>query len=313
MKTIAYLEFGGTGVLQIINEPKPVVQAKMVLVRVKAISINPLDWKVRKGELKLMSGSKFPKHIATDFAGIIEEVGPSVTQFKNGDEVFGIVKNNMKEGALGEYVVVPSTLVWKKPANINFVQAASIPTVGFATAMAIQKMGTITSSSQVLINGASGGFGMFLLQLLKGKANTTAVTGPNATSAAKEWGANSLVDYKKDNVLTLGNTYDIVVDLSGKMGYKNARQIMKSKSVFINPIPSPINILTNPIKNLFRGKKHIVLLSAPSQGYMDLLLNAINNGLQIRVSKVFPFDQSPEAYEYAEKGGYIGKIAIELN
>jgi NADPH:quinone reductase-like Zn-dependent oxidoreductase len=313
MKTIAYKEFGGTAVLQTIDEPKPAVRAEQILVKVKAVSINPLDWKIRKGEMKLMSGSKFPKHTGTDFAGVVEEVGPSVTRFKKGDEVFGVVKNNMKEGALGEYVMVPSTFVWKKPANINFVQAASIPTVGFAAAMALNKMGNITSSSRILINGAAGGFGMFLLQLLKGKAITTAVTGTNATSTAKEWGANSVVDYKTNNVFSKVNTYDVVVDLSGKMGYKNARQIMKSKSVFINPIPNPIDILTNPIKNLFRGKKHIVLLSAPSQKYVDLLLNAINNGLQIHVSKVFPFVQSREAYEYAEKGGYIGKVAIELN
>ena len=137
--------------------------------------------------------------------------------------------------------------------------------------------------------------------------------GTIATSTAKEWGANSVVDYKTNNVFSNVNTYDVVVDLSGKMGYNNARQIMKSKSVFINPIPNPIDILTNPIKNLFRGKKHIVLLSAPAQEHVDLLLNAINNGLQIHVSKVFPFVQSREAYEYAEKGGYIGKVAIELN
>jgi len=314
MKTIAYKEFGGTAVLQTVEEPRPSIQADYVLVKVKAVSINPLDGKIRKGEMKLMSGSKFPKHTGTDFAGVIEEIGSSVTKFKKGDEVFGLVKNNMKEGALGEYVAVPSTLIWKKPAVLSFAQAASIPTVGFAAALALQKMGRITSHSRILIHGAAGGFGMFLLQLLKSKgANTTAVTGTNAISAAKQWGANSVVDYKKENVLSQRNTYDVVVDLSGKLGYKNARQIMKPKAVFINPIPNPIDILTNPIKNLFRGKKHIVLLSAPSEEFIDLLFQAIDNGLNIEVSKVFPFDQSKDAYEYSEKGGYVGKVAIELN
>lgn len=313
MKTITYKEFGGTAVLQTIDESKPAIQAGQVLVKVKAVSINPLDWKIRKGEMKLMSGSTFPRHTGTDFSGIIEETGSSVTSLKKGDEVFGIVKNNMKEGALGEYVVVPSTLVWKKPANINFSEAASIPTVGFAAAMALEKMGNITPSSQILINGAAGGFGMFLMQLLKGKANVTAVTGTNAISFAKAWGANSVVDYKTEDVLNKGTTYDVVVDLSGRMGYNNARRIMRSKSVFINPIPIPIDILTNPIKNLFRGKKHIVLLSAPSERYINELLRAIDNGLEIEVSKVFPFTQSKEAYEYAEKGGTIGKVVIEVS
>jgi len=312
MKTIAYKEFGNAAVLQTINETKPAPQAGQVLVKVKAVSINPLDWKIRKGEMKLMSGSKFPKHTGTDFSGIIEDVGAMVQNLQKGDEVFGIVKNNMKEGALGEYAAVPATHVWKKPNEVSFEQAAAIPTVGFAAVMALQKMRKVTADSRILINGASGGFGMFLLQLLKFKgATTTAVVGTHALAAAKAWGATTVIDYKKEDVLTMGIEYDFVVDLSGRMGFQNARRIMKSESVFINPIPNPVDILTNPIKNLFRSKKNIVLLSAPSAQYIDELLNAIKKGLKIEVSKVFPFAQSREAYEYAERGGAIGKVVIE--
>lgn len=313
MKTIVYKEFGGTNVLQTLEEPKPSIKVDQVLVKIRAVSINPLDWKIRKGEMKLMSGSKFPKHIGIDFAGVIEEAGSAVTDLKKGDEIFGTVKNNMKEGALGEYVAVPSTHVWKKPRSINYVQAASIPAVGFAAAMALEKIGTITASSRILINGAAGGFGMFLLQLLKSKgANTTAVVGTNAIDVALEWGATSVVDYKKEDVFSQGVFYDAVIDLSGKMRYTKAKQIMKPKSVFINPTPEPVDILFSPIKNFFRGKQHLALLSTPSAAYSNILLNAIDNGLKIEVSKVFPFAQSKEAYEYAELGGTIGKIAIEL-
>src|ERR1041384_3187292 len=116
MKAIAYAKFGNAAVLKTVEEPKPVIKASEVLVKVKAVSINPMDWKIRKGEMKLMSGSKFPKNTGVDFAGIIEETGSSVTNFKKGDEVFGVVKNMMKEGALAEYVAVPSSLIWKKPS-----------------------------------------------------------------------------------------------------------------------------------------------------------------------------------------------------
>lgn len=314
MKAIAYQKFGNIDVLQTIEEPKPSFQPNQVLVKVKAVSINPLDWKIRKGEMKLMSGSKFPKHIGVDFAGIVEDVGLSVTNFKKGDEVFGVVKNIMKEGALAEYVAVPSTSVWKKPAHINFAQAASIPLVGAAAVTALQKMGNINAHSQILVNGSTSGFGMFLLQLLKQKgASITAVTSTKALDAAKKWGANSVVDYTKQNVLSQKNTYDIVIDLSGKMGYANAKQIMKPKSLFLNPIPKPIEIPTSLFKNLFSGKKHIVILSSPSANNIEVLLNAINTGLQIEVSKVFPFAQFKEAYQYAEQGGYIGKVAVEIN
>ncbi|HEY1053847.1 MAG TPA: NAD(P)-dependent alcohol dehydrogenase [Emticicia sp.] len=314
MNAIVYQKFGNIDVLQTIEEPKPSIQSNQVLIKIKAVSINPLDWKIRKGEMKLMSGSKFPKHTGVDFAGIIEEIGTSVSSLKKGDEVFGVVKNNMKEGALSEYVAVPSTLVWKKPIEITFAQAAAMPTVGAAAVTALQKMGNIDTQTQILINGATGGFGMFLLQLLKqSKANIKAVTSTKAVDSAKKWGADLVIDYTKENVLTQNETYDIVIDLSGKMGYTNAKKLMKSKALFINPTPKPIEIPTSLFKNLFTGKKHIVMLSGPSAKNMDILLDAINNGLQIEVSKVFPFVQTKEAYQYAEKGGIIGKVVIELN
>ncbi len=130
---------------------------------------------------------------------------------------------------------------------------------------------------------------------------------------AKKWGANIVIDYTKENVLSQKITYDIVIDLSGKMGYANARQIMKPKALFLNPTPRPVEIPTSLFKNIFRSKKHIVILSRPSEKNMAVLLNAINAGLQVEVSKVFPFAQSKEAYQYAEQGGFIGKVAIELN
>jgi NADPH:quinone reductase-like Zn-dependent oxidoreductase len=314
MKAIAYQKFGNIDVLQTVEEPKPVVQPGQVLVKVKAVSINPMDWKIRKGEMKLMSGAKFPKHTGADFAGVVEDTGSAVTNFKKGDEVFGVVKNPMKEGALAAYVAVPSSNVWKKPAGIDFAQAASIPIVGAAAVAALEKMGDINANTQILVNGSTGGFGMFLLQLLRRKgANVTAVASTKAIDHAKKWGATSVVDYTKENVLALQKTYDIIIDLSGKMGYANAKQIMKPRSLFLNPTPRPIEIPASIVKNLFTGKKHTVILSNPSSKKMDILLNAIKNGLQIEVSKVFPFAQSKEAYRYAESGGVIGKVVIETD
>jgi NADPH:quinone reductase-like Zn-dependent oxidoreductase len=312
MKAIVYGKFGNTNVLQTVEEPKPTVKANEVLVKVKAVSINPMDWKIRKGEMKLMSGSTFPRHTGVDFAGIIENAGNS--GFNIGDEVFGVVKNNMKEGALAEYVAVPSSLIWRKPAHISFAQAASIPIVGFAAVTALQKMGNINPQTAILVNGATGGFGMFLLQLLKQQgANVTATTSTRSVEYAKKWGANSVIDYTKENVLSQKTTYDVIIDLSGKMGYANAKKIMNTKALFLNPVPQPIDIPTSLFKNLFTGKKHIVILSSPAAKKMDVLLNAINKGLQIEVSKTFSFSETVEAYQYAERGGVTGKVVIALN
>jgi len=314
MKAIVYKEFGTEDVLQIVEQPRPTIKTDEVLVNVKAFSINPMDWKIRKGEMKLMSGSKFPKLTGVDFAGIIEDTGASVSGFKTGDEVFGVVKNMMKEGASAEYVAIPSSIIWKKPANISFAQAASITAVGTAAVTAFEKMGEINPQTNILVNGATGGFGMFLLQLLKKTgANVTAVTSSKGIESAEKWGANSVIDYTKQNVLTHKATYDVVVDLSGKMGYKEAKQIMKPKALFLNPVPKPFEIPISLFKNLFTGKKHVVILSSPSAKYTDVLLSALSKGLEIEVNKVFPFTQYKEAYQYAQRGGYIGKVVVEIN
>jgi NADPH:quinone reductase-like Zn-dependent oxidoreductase len=312
MKAIVYQEFGNTEVLQAVEQPMPAIQADQVLVKVKAFSINPMDWKIRKGEMTLMSGSKFPKHTGADFAGIIEKIGSSVSGLKIGDEVFGVVKNMMKEGASAQYIAVTSSLIWKKPADISFAQAASIPVVGTAAVTALEKMGDLNSQTNVLVNGATGGFGMFLLQLLKQKgANVTAVTSSRGVDHAKKWGATSVIDYAKENVLSRQTSYDIVIDLSGKMGYSNAKQIMKSKALFLNPTPKPIEIPASFFKNLFTSKKHIIVLASPSTKYTDVLLGAVKKGLDIEVSKVFRFEDYEEAYQYAERGGYTGKVIVE--
>jgi NADPH:quinone reductase-like Zn-dependent oxidoreductase len=139
------------------------------------------------------------------------------------------------------------------------------------------------------------------------------VTSNQGAAYATKWGANSVKDYKKENVLSQKATYDIVVDLSGKMGYKAAKHIMKPKALFLNPTPKPIDIPLSLLGNLFRGKKHVVILSSPATKYTGVLLRSIKDGLEIEVNKVFPFAQYKEAYEYAERGGYIGKVVIEIN
>jgi len=312
MKAIAYQKFGNTAVLQTAEQSKPSIKDGQVLVKVKAFSVNPMDWKIRKGEMKLMSGSSFPKNTGADFSGIIVDAGNST--FKKGDEIFGVVKNMTKDGASAEYVAVPSSMVWKKPVHLSFAQAASIPVAGTAALTALEKMGNINAQAEILVNGATGGFGMFLLQLLKQKgARVTAVTSTKGSEFAKKWGAETVIDYSKEDVLTQNHLYDIIIDLSGKMRYDFAKKIMKPKSRFLNPTPQPVEIPISLFKNLFTDKKHIIVLASPSAKYTAQLMAAVDKGLQIEINRVFQFEQTQEAYQYAEKGGFQGKVVVEIN
>ncbi len=122
-----------------------------------------------------------------------------------------------------------------------------------------------------------------------------------------------MIDYTKENVLSEKPPTILLLIYPAKWVTKAARQIMKSKALFLNPTPKPIEIPVSLFKNLFRAKKHVVILSGPSTKYTDVLLAALKKGLEIEVNNVFPFSQYKEAYRYAEQGGYIGKVAVELN
>ena len=312
MKAVRYHEFGGTEVLQINEVPTPVPDTHELLVQVKAVSINPLDWKIRQGKLKFMSGSKFPKGVGSDFSGIVQAVGADVSGFTVGDDVFGVV-DAMKHGALAEYVTVPVKTVWHKPTQLSFAQAASIPVVGTAAHAALIDIGHVTTGSEVLLNGASGGVGMFAIQVARQVgATVTAVVGPPGVSFAEKWGAHQVIDYTRQDVRTLGRVFDLVFDMAGKLPFDEAKALMKDHAVFIDPSPTPVGIVTTAVTNLVMGKKDKMLMSSPNPDSIGFLLQAIENGLQIEVSKTFAMDEVVAAYQYAEKGGYIGKLAIEV-
>ena len=312
MKEVIYNKFGNIDVLEMHETEMFNLNTGEVAVQVKAVSINPLDWKIRKGEMKLMTGSKFPKRTGIDFAGVVTQTGNDTGNFKVGDEVFGAI-NAMKKGALGDIVAAPVKTLWKKPANISFSQAASIPIVGCGAHLAMIDIAKAGPGKEILLNGATGGMGMFALQLAKQKgAMVTAVTGSDAVSYAEVWGADNVIDYTKQNVLLLGKKYDAIFDLSGRMPFDKAKAILKPKAVFINPVPVPIQIITTAITNLFTSQKNKVLLSNTNDRAIQDILMAIDKGLEIVVSKTFMLDDFYNAYQYAEKGGYLGKLAIEV-
>jgi NADPH:quinone reductase-like Zn-dependent oxidoreductase len=237
MKKIIYSKFGGAEELQIAEVPIPTVQATTILIKVKAVSINPLDWKIRNGEMKLMSGSKFPRGIGIDFSGIVEETGAAATKYNKGDEVFGIL-DVFKGGASSEYITVEEKDITIKPKNISFEQAAAMPVVGSAALQIFKTLVSLKKGTEILINGASGGIGMFATQIAKmSGAIVTTVVGDSGIPAGKDWGADFIVNYRNEDVLKGNKQYDVVIDLSGKMPFTKAKKIMKHSSAYIHTPP----------------------------------------------------------------------------
>jgi len=313
MKKIIYSKFGGPEVLQIAELPIPAVQETSLLVKVKAVSINPLDWKIRNGEMKLMSGSKFPKGIGIDFSGIVEETGTTITQYKKGDEVFGIL-DVFKGEALSEYIIATEKEIALKPSNISFEKAAAMAVVGSAALQIFNTLLEVKKGTEILINGASGGIGMFAVQIAKMKgALVTAVVGNSGVQSTKDWGADFVINYNNEDVLKGSKQYDIVIDLSGKMPFSKAKKIMKHSSVYIHTAPGPREILSSFFINLFSSRKYKLLMLKPSPEYLAELKEYVESGIKIVVSKAYPFQSFEKAYTEVSNGKFIGKAVITID
>jgi NADPH:quinone reductase-like Zn-dependent oxidoreductase len=313
MKKVIYNSFGDENVLQIVEQQIAAPGPNQVLIKVKAVSINPLDWKIYRGEQKLMSGSKFPKSIGIDFSGIVEQPGAQASRFKKGDEVMGVL-NGFKDGALAEYLVINENDVAGKPANVNFEAAAALPLTGLSALQIIDQLAGITEGQEVLINGGTGGIGVFAIQIAKIRgARITAVVGSRGMAEAANWGAENVIDYNKQNILQLNKKFDVVIDLSTKLTFKAAKPLMKHRAVFITTLPSPLTLAWSFINNLFSGKKLKVLLFKPSIKGFDTLKDLAEKGLIIVLDKTYHLDQVRNAYRESSRGKTFGKSVILID
>src|SRR5579883_787591 len=174
MKAVVIRRYGSSEVLEYEDVAQPKIKPLELLVKVHASSVNPIDWKIRKGLLRFITGNKFPIILGFDLSGEVVEVGSGVTRFKPKDQIYGSV--GFPGGAYAEFATVPEKSVAPKPTNISYQEAAAVPTAALTALQALQNQGKIQPGQSVLINGAAGGVGSFAVQIAKVlDANVTAV------------------------------------------------------------------------------------------------------------------------------------------
>jgi NADPH:quinone reductase-like Zn-dependent oxidoreductase len=313
MKKVIYKQYGDESVLELTEQAMPAFDKDQLLIRVKAVSINPLDWKIYRGEMKLMSGSKFPKAVGIDFSGIVEKAGDIITNFKTGDAVFGLL-DVFKGGALADYVVVKESDIVLKPDNVSFEQAAALPVTGLSALQIIDQLAAIGSGQDMLINGATGGIGMFAVQIAKRRgARVTAVMSTKGTALAAQWGADRVIDYSKEDIRLTDQRFDAVIDLSTRLTFKAAKKLMKSKATFVSTLPSPVALMYSFFNNLFSSRKMKILILKPNLSRLNTLSDLTRSGLEIFIDKVYAVTNVREAYSESSKGKIMGKSVITVN
>ncbi len=228
MRAIVYCDYGSPDVLKVEAIEKPVPADGQVLVRVRAAAVNPLDWHYMRGTpyvMRLDTGLRKPKvtRLGVDFAGTVEAVGPHVTRFKPGDDVFG-----GRTGALGEYVTMRETgALVLKPANVTFEQAAAVPIAAITALQALRDKGRIRPGQKVLINGASGGVGTFAVQIARHLgAEVTGVSSTRNVALVRSLGAHHVVDYTREDFTQGTQRYDVILDNVGNQPLRRVKRVL---------------------------------------------------------------------------------------
>ncbi|MBC8110789.1 MAG: NAD(P)-dependent alcohol dehydrogenase, partial [Verrucomicrobia bacterium] len=276
--------------------------------------INPVDWKIRKGNLTFITGKKFPKILGLDFAGWIESTGAGVQKFQKRDKVFGsLSKVYGKTGSYAEYLVVSENTIAPKPESVSYQEAAALPTAGLTALQGLLACG-LKKGQKILINGASGGVGTFAVQLAKifGAANITAVCSPKNFEMVKALGAKICIDYTKTDFTTQETTYDVIFDAIGNKNFGKCKHLLDSKGIYYTSSPAPEGI-KDALLTTFSRKKVKIGFARANRTDLDYLAGLLTDKkLQVIIDEQYDLTEVAIAHTYSESGHVSGKIIINI-
>ncbi len=325
MKGWVHRCYGGPEILQFEELAKPVVEDDAVIVKVRAASVNPLDWHYMRGKPYIMRmmgsglGAPTDAQLGVDFAGVVESVGKSVTKFKPGDEVFG-----GRDGAFSEFVrVKESRNVVLKPANVSFEQAAAIPIAAITALQALRDNGQLKAGQKVLINGASGGVGTFAVQIAKALgAEVTGVCSGRNVELVRLLGADHVIDYTKEDFTEGATKYDLIVDNVTTHPLSDYRRVLTDEGRFVivgsnndGDYLGPVaDVLKAGIYDPFVSQHFGFMMSALKPEDLATLAGMMADGkIRSAIDRTYRISELPEAIRYLETGRARGKVVVTFD
>lgn len=314
MKAVYIENYGGVDQFKLGDLPEPSIKENEVLVEVHASSVNPVDYKVRNGSIKLFSGKKFPKILGTDFSGIVAKAGEGISKFQVGDAVFGAVHVLFgKNGGNAEFVAAPQDSLALIPEGLSFEEAAAIPVAG-TTAYHNLKNLNIRAGDKVLVNGASGGVGSFALQIAKlYGADVTAVCSEKNFEFVKMLGADHVIDYHVEDFTMNDEKFNVIYDAYAHLKFGDVKHSLARKGIMLTPLPTPEVLLKSLTSKISGGKKVAVANANYGKDNMSTLANwIVENKLIVHIDKTYQFEDIAEAHSQLEKGGTKGKLVVTL-
>lgn len=325
MKAILSCEYGVEN-LKLHEIEKPTPADNEVLVRVRSASVNPADGHMIRDSwlARLFSGLRKPKNtrFGTDFSGVVERVGKSVTGFKPGEEVLGA-----KNGAVAQYVCVKEDrAIVMKPSNITFEQAGSVGIAGITALQGLRDKGRIQAGQKVLINGASGGVGTFAVQIAKAfGADVTAVCSTHNIELVKSIGADRVIDYTREDFTKTDQRYDVIYDLVGNHGFSERRKILKPNGICVlagiggaGKHPETMGRIGGNFWDAFLSnfskEKFVVYIAKLTKDDFNVLRDLMEAGkVSPVIDRTYKMEETVDAVRYMEEGHARGKVVVVID
>jgi len=305
---------------------RPAAYRKKVLIEVRAAGVNPVDWRIRHGEIRPLS-LLMPRRVpGRDVAGVVVEVGDEVRGFEVGDRVFAML-DGVSGGGYAEYAVVGEGATAKMPENLSFEEAAAVPLAALTAVQAIRDaLREVVRNAphacdtgelarrKVLVNGASGGVGTFAVQFAKiSGAAVTAVCSAESAALIRELGADHVVDYEKEDFTWHGEWYDVIFDVVGSGTFGACKRALRPAGVYVTTEPGPRNFLSQVVTIPAQRKARVVLVK-PSGEDLSLLKQLFEAGrLRVVLDSVYPLEEAAEAHAHGETGHAQGKIVLRVD
>jgi NADPH:quinone reductase-like Zn-dependent oxidoreductase len=328
MKAFVLRSYGSPDHLDLTAVDPPVPAAGEVLVRVRATSVNPYDWHHMRGEprvARLMPGTlglRAPKLrvLGCDMAGQVEEVGPDVTEFRPGDDVFAL----LAQGGFAEYACVPERLLARKPGNLSYAEAAAVPMAAATALLGLRDVGRLVDGQRVLVNGASGGVGAFAVQIARALgARADAVCSARNADLVTSIGADDVIDYGSQDFTRCRQHYDVLLDIAGRTGAFACRRVLAPQGTLVL-IGGPAGRWVQPVGHMFSalamgplvGRRIALadIVSCPAKKQILMTLTTLIEDGKVTpvISRRYPFHELREAIRYQEQGHVPGKVVVTI-
>jgi NADPH:quinone reductase-like Zn-dependent oxidoreductase len=319
MKAIVYRKNGPPDVLSVEEMEKPTPGAPEVLIKVCAAAVNPLDWHMMKGGpalMRLLMGGGKVKHPGVDVAGVVEAVGPGVTQFEPGDAVFGCCK-----GAFAEYAIAAESALAAKPGSVSFEEAAAAPIAALTALQGLRNKGNIQAGQHVLINGASGGVGTYAVQFATiFGAHVTGVCSARNAELVRSLGAERTIDYAQEDFTDGSTRYDMIFDLAGNHSFSASKRVLTPQGILVGGgiLDGPKSmlvmlggLLATLLQSQFSRQKFTTFMAKANREDLTLIGDLLASGkLKSIIEKRYRLNEVPEALRYQGTWRVRGKLVI---